>query len=595
MDTTPNDRICDLRERLKAKLKISELLPYKSTDPTKLQLSCNNVKLTDTLALADVGLKSGEMITCSLIEKAKIFLRINVKFLKRVHKMQDMLDFDHLTVQELRTILQNKLGLPVSCFRLLDENQVPLFDCHTLGYYGIIAGSTIHLDTWDDWTHFLVSAFNGDINETLENITNWQKDIRMNRYQMRVACFIAAHMDLSQLAAQLIKRGVRVDEPIGEHPSREWCSMYAHPDTMKTPVHQAAQMGSFSVLRVFLRKQPTCIIVRDGDGLTPCNLARRFKKIECFKLLIGQTFSTKRICGFTLSTLAKVLAWSNRAKDRVAFYKFEGMNKESNIMVSNDGANKTSVGNQMFIDGYGTNEIWDKCLKRIRDDVELSQTTDKVKKKQSFALIAQDAMIDLLKLQQQHEKSVRLPAIVEDSNTPGIVRRNKKEGKKKKTTFAPIAEKSNTPNVLQLTKENINEHERNQESEGDKSEKRLRTRISMDLDSRVSHATLPTVKHGEEIQRTNSMQKERQDRLKKDRREIKLPEMRKVSEIDALVMSTTGMTVRELAQRSLKLSQKYHEKNWSRSLDMALVFSKRALDKSESINTARSLKEKNTI
>lgn len=173
----------------------------------------------------------------------------------------------------------------------------------------------------------------------------------------------------------------------------------------------------------------------------------------------------------------------------------------------------------------------------------------------------------------------------------GGKRKERKEKKKKKTTFAPIAEKSSHVNVLQLTKENIDEH--NQVDEEENPNNVYQSRFSME--SRISHGTLPTVRNGGEIQRTNSMLKERQDRLKQERREIKLPGMGKISEIDAIIMGTTGMTARELAQRSLKLSQKYHEKNWARSLDMALVFSKRALDKTEQVHTARCLKEKNTI
>lgn len=603
LETTPNDRVSDIRERLKAILKISELLPYKSTDPSKLQLMCNNVKLGDTLALADVGLKSGEMITCELIEKAKIFLRINVKFLKRIHKMHEVLDLRTMYVHELRQILQNKLGLPVSCFRLLDNKQVPLFDCHTLGYYGIMDGSTLHLDTWDDWTHFLVSAFNGDINETLEHITNWQKDIRMNRYQMRVACFIAAHMDLAQLAAQLIKRGVRVDEPIGEHPSRDWCADSAHPDIQKTPIHQAAQMGSFSVLRIFLRKQPTSIIARDGSGLTACNLSRRFQKIECFKLLIGQTFSTKKIMGFTLSTLAKMVQWANRAKDRVAYYKFDTLNKDTQGMMvaGGGGASKASVGNKMFIDGYGTNEIWDKYLSSCREK------TIPLTKKFSFANVTTDALLAQSKRFSGDANVLRLDDIREDDGlTPSPSQKKKNNKKKKTTSFAPgvrSARGKSKPNVLQLTKENIESLENTENAEDgvyhDPDDIGLNNKRKTSYEreeSRMSFGTLPTVRNVGEIKRTNSMIEDRDQKLAEaEKKTVKLPNINKVSEIDSLIKGATGLTSRELAQKSLKLSQKFHEKNWSRSLEVAMIFSKRAIDTSERGQTARSLREKNTI
>lgn len=40
---------------------------------------------------------------------------------------------------------------------------------------------------------------------------------------MRVALYIAAHYGHVDLAVNLLKCGVKADEPVGDHPKRLWC------------------------------------------------------------------------------------------------------------------------------------------------------------------------------------------------------------------------------------------------------------------------------------------------------------------------------------------------------------------------------------
>ena len=209
MDIEKKETVHGLRNRIKDALSIYELICPKSVDLAKLQLLYNGVVLQDEHILYNLGVKSGDLIKCSHIEKPKVYLRVHIHFLKRIHKIREPTEVRGMTVETLKSNLQNKIGIPVSCFRLLSEDNVPLFDCNTLGYYDITEGSVIHMETWSKWTTFLVSALNGDLIETFENIPSFAFDPVMNRYQYRVALFIAAHMDHTQLAAQLMHRGAR--------------------------------------------------------------------------------------------------------------------------------------------------------------------------------------------------------------------------------------------------------------------------------------------------------------------------------------------------------------------------------------------------
>ena len=40
---------------------------------------------------------------------------------------------------------------------------------------------------------------------------------------MRVALYIAAHYGHVDLAVNLLKCGIKADEPVGDHPKRLWC------------------------------------------------------------------------------------------------------------------------------------------------------------------------------------------------------------------------------------------------------------------------------------------------------------------------------------------------------------------------------------
>ena len=111
---------------------------------------------------------------------------------------------------------------------------------------------------------------------------------------------------------------------MGEFCCRQWCAQQSHPGVFKTPIHQAAHMGSFQCLKMFVRHSPSSVIARDGESKTPGNYASKNKNIACWKLLIASQFVYARIGGFSLATHARIMKWCHKAKQRVEYFRGGG-------------------------------------------------------------------------------------------------------------------------------------------------------------------------------------------------------------------------------------------------------------------------------
>lgn len=106
-----------------------------------------------------------------------------------------------------------------------------------------------------------------------------------------------------------------------------WCQCDSHPDIYKTPVHQAAQQGSFECLHMFLQQFPIVFIVKDNYKQTPGRLAQSSSKTKCWKLLLIAEFQNPTVKGFTCSTYYNLMKWHYKTKDKVKFLKRESKTK----------------------------------------------------------------------------------------------------------------------------------------------------------------------------------------------------------------------------------------------------------------------------
>lgn len=59
---------------------------------------------------------------------------------------------------------------------------------------------------------------------------------------MHIACH-CGHIDLS---LNLMKHGVRADDAVGYHPTRQWCNIEPHTESVKPPIHECAEQGQVS-------------------------------------------------------------------------------------------------------------------------------------------------------------------------------------------------------------------------------------------------------------------------------------------------------------------------------------------------------------
>eukprot|EP00058_Branchiostoma_floridae_P015286 XP_002600774.1 hypothetical protein BRAFLDRAFT_95060 [Branchiostoma floridae] len=177
-------------------------------------------------------------------------------------------------------------------------------------------------------------------------------------FQNRVAMFIAAHFGHSSLAKQLIRTGTRPDDPVGEHPARQWCHTLSHIERLKTPVHEAAEFGQLTVLRVFLFYDFSCVTQPDGHGLLPLSYSLRNKHKECALFLLNKIsvilncHGSGMVC--SMNIYRKMRRWANRARTRVCLLNGVGgaLYQRNQDVFKERGL----VGQGVIVDGFGRSE-----------------------------------------------------------------------------------------------------------------------------------------------------------------------------------------------------------------------------------------------
>ncbi|XP_031551660.1 protein ANKUB1-like [Actinia tenebrosa] len=381
IDVDLGQTVGEIKQVLRRKFDLDTVQNEESENDSQMSLRFAGGSLEDDWIYADLSIPSGATLRCELVENVKSYLNVFIVYSGDTVKFTESFSVWETRVSDLRTMIMNKTGLHVSVFRLISPEGKEMFDCNILNDYNINVGDVIRLETWDGWASFLKAATKGHLTPTLKHMISMAEDPLTAKYQLRVALFIAAHFGYTQLAAVLMKSGARSDEPVGEHPIREWCNGDVHVDHLKTPVHEAAQRGHLICLRQFIHHNYACILAKDGNGLTPCNIARRYKQTECFKLLIAEQFRSRSIEGLTITLYAKIKKWSERARDRALVYQ---KHNPSPLLLAMEKRSyrKAAVGQKVYVDGFG------KRLQNSASKLELSLVHNDPKK----ALVEAGAM-----------------------------------------------------------------------------------------------------------------------------------------------------------------------------------------------------------
>ncbi|XP_002740884.1 protein ANKUB1-like [Saccoglossus kowalevskii] len=342
LDVKPNDDVGSL------KLKATEVFQLDTRGGQFVVLNYHGSDLADDWYLSDIGVSAGATLKVSVREDVKpklyvysVFNGETIEILDDIHPLQT-------TVAELKTLIVRRSGLPVSVFRVVTEDGTDMFDLNSLDTYGIEFGSTVRMLTWDGWNEFLKAASIGHTSEVTKHLS---ADEHVAKFQCRVALFIAAHHGHMDLASTMLRQGVRSDEPIGDHPTREWCSS-THIESYKTPIHEAAEHGQLQILRIFVFHNICCVTCKDGNSLTPLSVALRKQQREVALYLLTKQWSSVTYSAVTLplTIYSQVRRWCDRAKDRVML--IYGAEKSSLKIRRPYRQNGALCGQGVHIDGF---------------------------------------------------------------------------------------------------------------------------------------------------------------------------------------------------------------------------------------------------
>jgi hypothetical protein len=350
LDVDVRETVRDIKNALRERFGLN-LKNHRNETDQFVSLVYQGSSLQDSWVYSDLGIPPGSTLVCCVEKQVEPTLIVHcINYDEKIEYKQNFNVWDTL-VGTLRGKIQDSTGIPVSAFRLYSESGLELFDCHPLKVYGVDTGDTVTMEIWRDVADTVHAARDNDITDTLDSLASFQDGPHLMRYQLQLGLFTAAHYGYHQLATQLMKCGAKPDEPVGQHPSRDWCRASAHVDRVKTPAHEAAQHGRLKCLQHFLMFNYAVLICKDAHGLTPCNIARRHKQTECFKLLVAEQFRIPSVHPeLSVHVYSRVRKWCDRARMRARVHK----DKTAMLLLTNaEVAQKCAVvGQRVEVDGF---------------------------------------------------------------------------------------------------------------------------------------------------------------------------------------------------------------------------------------------------
>ncbi|OAF70960.1 Ankyrin repeat and ubiquitin domain-containing 1 [Intoshia linei] len=325
---------------------------------TILALKYMGATLEDDWIIPDLTMKSGTTLRTVLKKETKNLLYVHCVFNDSTVILHEQGNINDIPISKLKSIIIRKVGLPIGAFRICNNKGMEIFDTHTCDKYDIKIGETIVLHTWNGWNEFLNACVTGITSIVLANVSH---DEHVARYQMRVALYMAAHYGHVDLALTLLKQVVRPDEMSGYHPLKLWSKPFEtqhHIDYYRTPMHVAAEQGQLGVLRCFVNHNVIFVFARDGNNLTPLNIALRSQQRNTASFLLTKQWSKINYTKNTvipLSIFTKMKRWCEEAREKVltvyGHWKSSLKMNKRNLNIS------SIVGLNVLIDGYGESSM----------------------------------------------------------------------------------------------------------------------------------------------------------------------------------------------------------------------------------------------
>ena len=346
------------------KLKVQDVFQIDTNDRGEKKfvvLTYQGSELENDWVLQDVGINVGATLRVSLRAEIKPKLYVHCAFNDETIDILEEIDFDVTTVALLKCMITRKIGVPVTVYRLVTLEGREMFDANPLDSYNVKFGQTVKMKTWDGWNELLKCSILGMARHAMHHLSH---DDAVAKFQLRVMLFIAAHYGHMDLATTVLKQGVRPDEAIGDHPSKEWCSS-PHVEAFRTPVHEAAEHGKISILRIFVHFNICCVTCKDGNGLTGLNIALRKQQREVALYLLTKQWSNMQFSAMTLplTIYSQVRKWVDRAKDRVLLVY--GSTRSSTRYKKSTNQPGALCGQGVHVDGYSKSSMNSKKNKNV--------------------------------------------------------------------------------------------------------------------------------------------------------------------------------------------------------------------------------------
>ena len=137
----------------------------------------------------------------------------------------------------------------------------------------------------------------------------------------------------------------------------------------QAPVHEASEMGQLGVLRSFVIQNVCTVLAKDGNQLTPLNIALRKKQKPCASFLLTKQWSKINYTSKTavpLNIFCKMKRWADRAKDKVLIIHGQWKSSVKNpkrLIQAN-----ALVGYGVLLDGFSETKMTGKSMEEVREE-----------------------------------------------------------------------------------------------------------------------------------------------------------------------------------------------------------------------------------
>ncbi|KAH1165861.1 protein ANKUB1 isoform X1 [Mauremys mutica] len=381
-----------------------------------LELIYAGAILKDNWILADIGISVSSTIKCVVKEEDKPAFYVYNAVIQEKVPIKGSVYLLASKVSLLKTLVTLKCGIPNSVYCLRTPEGREMYDCNTLNDYQLDIGTTLRLDVWDGWKEFLTGCLLGN-KHTVQRFLSDEEPVL--KYQKRVALYMAAFFGHLELAAWILKQGVRPNAAVGVHPYREWCQETHHPDVTKCPVHAAAEAGQLIILKAFVNYSVLCLECQNPAGQIPLNICIKHKHKDCVLYLVTKMWSVVSYPNFSLpmKIFIKLKQWLLRGQSHILTTKW--LNQAAVF--------RTRVGDTVIVDGFTKPKMTSKARIKAAGnmDYKLPNLIDQTPHgKESCPLTVTKGEQKVIKL--------KLPPLEDANKLPNIHRLHQKKNIRKK-------------------------------------------------------------------------------------------------------------------------------------------------------------------